>query len=225
MIKQETYTVLTNRLLEAYHSLGITNEEMMFLIHILSFKQVKEDFPPIQFLQKRMGLSQEETYNLIQSLLDKEMMSIETEQLASGKSSEAYNLEPLYGKLDQLDIQKEQAKKRQEDLKEEGTIFSIVEEEFGRSLSPIEYQQVAAWFSEDNYSLDMVKNAIKEAVLNGKLNLRYIDRILINWRKQNRSGNEREKASYRNAKLRQETTNLPPVPLTKIIKRVDDFKN
>ena len=71
----------------------------------------------------------------------------------------------------------------------------------------------------------MVKNAIKEAVLNGKLNLRYIDRILINWRKQNRSGNEREKASYRNAKLRQETTNLPPVPLTKIIKRVDDFKN
>ena len=37
-MQREYYTVLRNRILESYHRLNISNEEMMLLIHFLTLK-------------------------------------------------------------------------------------------------------------------------------------------------------------------------------------------
>ncbi|WP_458900368.1 hypothetical protein, partial [Corynebacterium pyruviciproducens] len=69
MVERKQYTVLQTSLLENYQALSLSNEEVMFLIHIVSFQQMQDDFPPIQALQKRMGYSQGETYDMIQNLI------------------------------------------------------------------------------------------------------------------------------------------------------------
>ncbi|MCG4282719.1 DnaD domain-containing protein, partial [Lacticaseibacillus saniviri] len=63
------------------------------------------------------------------------------------------------------------------------SLFSMVEVEFGRPLSPIEQQTIRAWLEEDHYAPEMIQLALREAVLNQAYSLRYMDRVLINWEK------------------------------------------
>ncbi|MDR1795411.1 MAG: DnaD domain protein [Erysipelotrichaceae bacterium] len=55
-------------------------------------------------------------------------------------------------------------------------IFAILEEVFGRPLTPVDYQYLEKWQA---YSKRDVIEAIKEAVVAGKNDIRYIDRILL----------------------------------------------
>lgn len=64
------------------------------------------------------------------------------------------------------------------------TIAHVFEKEFGRPLSPMEYQQILAW--AERHDQEIIKEALRRAVLNGKYNLRYIDKILLTWEKANR---------------------------------------
>ena len=61
-------------------------------------------------------------------------------------------------------------------------VFELVEREFGRTLSPMEYEIIKAWL-DNGISEDLIKEAIKEATFNGVSNLRYIDKILYEWGK------------------------------------------
>lgn len=60
-------------------------------------------------------------------------------------------------------------------------IYSIMEREFGRPLTPMEFETISAWIDKDRYHQEVILAALKEAVFAGKLNFRYIDRILLDW--------------------------------------------
>lgn len=60
------------------------------------------------------------------------------------------------------------------------TIYDYIEKNFGRTLSPIEYEEINNW--EDN---ELTRYAIKQAVLNGKYNIKYISRILDSYKTKN----------------------------------------
>ena len=57
-------------------------------------------------------------------------------------------------------------------------IYDFIEKNFGRTLSPIEYEEISTW--EDT---ELTRYAIKQSVLNGKYNIRYISVILNNYKK------------------------------------------
>ena len=60
------------------------------------------------------------------------------------------------------------------------SIASFVESNFGRTLSPIEYEQISLWENSE-----LTRYAIKQAVLNGKYNIKYINSILNSYEKNN----------------------------------------
>ena len=59
-------------------------------------------------------------------------------------------------------------------------LFTFIEENFGRTLSPIEYEEINTW--EDS---ELTRYAIKQSVLNGVYNIKYISTILHNYSKNN----------------------------------------
>lgn len=59
-------------------------------------------------------------------------------------------------------------------------IYSFIEDNFNRTLSPIEYEQISEW--EDN---ELTRYAIKQAVLNGAYSIKYITRILESYKAKN----------------------------------------
>ena len=60
-------------------------------------------------------------------------------------------------------------------------IFELVEREFGRTISPLEAEKIREW----DYPYEIVKLAIKEAVLRTSFSIRYIDKIIYKWKKAN----------------------------------------
>lgn len=57
------------------------------------------------------------------------------------------------------------------------SIYDFVEQNFGRTLNGIEIEMIKEW--EDN---ELTRYAIKQAVLNGKYNIKYINTILVSYK-------------------------------------------
>lgn len=60
------------------------------------------------------------------------------------------------------------------------SLFDVVEENFGRTLNPIEYEEISKW--EDN---ELTRYAIKEAILNNARGVKYINTILASYKAKN----------------------------------------
>ena len=78
--------------------------------------------------------------------------------------------------IDEKKIEKPPAPPKQQEKK----IFSFVEENFGRTLAPLEYQEIDTW--NDN---SLTRYAIKQAILRGKYSIKYISRILLAYEREN----------------------------------------
>lgn len=59
-------------------------------------------------------------------------------------------------------------------------LYDFVEKNFGRTLSPVEIDEISKW--ENN---DLTRYAIKQAILNGAYNFSYINKILHNYKMNN----------------------------------------
>lgn len=60
-------------------------------------------------------------------------------------------------------------------------LINVFEQEMG-FLSPTSMEELRRWLFEDNYSAEVIKLALREAVLNRRVTLNYIKAILRNWR-------------------------------------------
>ena len=61
-------------------------------------------------------------------------------------------------------------------------LVETFQQELGRLLTPFEIEDLTKTLREDGTSADLIKEALREAVLNGKANWKYIQAILRNWR-------------------------------------------
>lgn len=172
-------------LLKYYSELGMNEQDVMLIIHVLAFKQKEgKEFPTLEELGARMSIAQEKVIAVLQRLLQGGMLSIdEVADPVSGIHSERYNLKPLMERL---------AVCRMEELLKEASdqaaaeparndIYSIFEQEFGRPLTPMELESISNWLDRDGYSEELILASLKEAVFSGKVHFRYIDRILLEW--------------------------------------------
>ena len=65
-------------------------------------------------------------------------------------------------------------------VEEKMNMVDIFEEQFGRPLTPMEFDSIKEWV-QSGYSEEIILKALKEAVKSQVLTLRYIEGILINW--------------------------------------------
>lgn len=168
-----------------YKQLGISDDEAMLLLQLLAFHSDNIDFPTPGALAERMHFAENEITFKLQRLLQKGFIEITQGIDANGKIFEKYSMFPLWERILDLMDQQSLNQEEQQRKKEEGEIFSIFEQEFGRLLSPIEIETISSWLDQDKHSPKMIREALKEAVLAGKLSFRYIDRILFEWKKKN----------------------------------------
>ena len=58
----------------------------------------------------------------------------------------------------------------------------MFEREFGRTLSPMEFETINGWVN-NGVKPELIKDALKEAVLSGVTTIRYIEAIIREWSK------------------------------------------
>ncbi|MBP1949594.1 DnaD domain-containing protein [Virgibacillus litoralis] len=164
------------KLLDDYTSLGLNEKEIMLILQVLRFMQDNNDFPTPNDLASHLTFDEKECANILRKLIQKNFLSIEQLKNEQDQLSEVYSLNPLWEKL----FTKEEEKVS---TQEDGTIFILFEQEFGRPLSPFEIEMINTWLDADELKPALIKAALRESVLMAKLNFKYIDRILRDWQK------------------------------------------
>jgi len=171
---QEKPLVIPKIIFKTYKKLNITEEELILLLFMIDSGN-KMIYNP-EYFTEELGFNKYKVMELINDLYVKKIIDIIVEKNNLNKSEEYITLDLLYHKLvnDILD--------KQDDVEVDNSdIFSIFENEMGRTISPMEYDMVKGWITD--YNKEVVIEALKEAVYNGVNNFRYIDKILFEWKK------------------------------------------
>lgn len=163
-------------LFKNYKKLKITLEEFIFLMYLYN-KGNYEVFDPALF-SSEINSSLEEIMSMVSNLTDKNYIKVEVRKNDKGLMEDIVNLDDFYTKLSLLLVDEV----TKEEDHSNSNIYDMIEKEFGRTLSPIEYEIIKAWL-DSHISEELIKEALKEATFNGVSNLRYIDKILYEWGK------------------------------------------
>ena len=159
-----------------FPKLNIDLETFIFLMYLYNLDE-KIIFNPSK-LSEDFGISLQQVLVYVDNLVSNNLVSFEIIKNDKNISEEYLSLTYFYDKLSLLLIEDN----NEDTIEINSSIFEIIEKEFGRVLSPIEYEIIKAWH-ESNISDELINEALKEAVFNGVSNLRYIDKILYEWQK------------------------------------------
>ncbi|MBC1490215.1 DnaD domain-containing protein [Listeria booriae] len=189
------YVTLPHVLVENYAKLGMDEQELVVVLQLQSFLEKQIYFPSMEDIAKRMTLSTEQAFRVIQALVTKRLIAIKQQDGTAQVLAESYTLEPLWEKLMLLfeNMHEEQQVVSQQHV--QISLYSQFEQEFGRPLSPMEAEMLSAWIDQDRNNPELIREALKEAVISQKLSFRYIDRILLNWNRQNIKTAEQARAA------------------------------
>lgn len=170
---QERNIVVPIYILKNYKKFQIELDCFIFLMYLYNYGN-KMLFNPTLF-SNELNIDLSKVMGYVNDLTEKKLIRVEVLKNDKGLMEEVIVLDDFYNKLSYIII---------EDKNDSSsTIYGMIENEFGRTLSPIEVTIINAWL-EHQFSEDMIKEALKEAVFNGVSNLRYIDRILYEWEKE-----------------------------------------
>ena len=176
-------TVVPDLLLSSYEQLGLTAEELIWVLKIIRL-QKNRDFLSLEDLPQLLYSTSLEVEERVQVLEEKTILSRTAQK-------NCIILDPLFSALfdlwafSQMGSLKRNAEKAKEPAASAKSPFARLyrsfEKELGRGLSPIENEKISQWLAEDKYAADLVEEALRRAVLMGKRSFAYIDKILQSW--------------------------------------------
>ena len=166
------HMIIPNYLVKYYKEFDLDINEFIMLIYFLNSNE------KLIFDNKKISndlfMEQNEVLEIINSLIEKQYISIEMNK-SNGIIEEYISLDLFFKKINACLIENDTNDNSSD-------IYSKFEKEFGRTLSPVEYETISKWI-ENNIPLNLIEAALKEAILNGVNSIRYIDKILFEWNK------------------------------------------
>ncbi len=180
-------------LLQNYKELGIELKDFVFIMYLYN-KDNLIVFNPNK-ISEDLGITIKDVMEEISILSDKHLIEVKVIK-NRGVSEEVISLDLFYQKtsLMMMGTVSENANDSSNN-----SCFDFIEKEFGRTLSPMEYEIIKAWIEGGN-SDEIIEEAVREAIFNGVNNLRYIDKILYEWNKKGiktRSDVEKNRKNFR----------------------------
>jgi len=173
-ILKESTVSFPKLLLTHYHVLNIDDKDLVMLIYLINDKDLAYNPKKIS---DELHIPLNNVLEMINELVAKDILKIEIKKV-NNMRTEYISLDSLYHKLAFKVL-------NEEEKKDHNSLYSTFEREFGRTLSPIEYELISGWQGSNEFSDELILLALKEAVYNGAFNFRYIDKILYEWKKKN----------------------------------------
>lgn len=177
--------VIRRELLDHYAELGMDEQDLVILIKLIYASETSNKQPSIETLQQGSSMQPRQITSVIQNLIQRELLELNVRKDEEGKFTEYMNLDPFYEKLSQI-LKKQNLDHQESDSVEQfKQLFQLMEQSFGRPLSPYEIETLNQWIDVDQHDLSVIQAALDEALSQNKLSFKYIDRILLNWKKNN----------------------------------------
>ncbi|GBU10461.1 hypothetical protein AwErysi_00770 [Erysipelotrichaceae bacterium] len=132
--------------------------------------------PSNEHLSQITGMEIITVRQAIFSLIEKKYLGLNTVQIGS-KIAEVYDMDLLIQQLYKL---KHEGSKVGNQLQH---LVKMIELEFARQLSPIEIQCIQGWVYDEKIEVVVIEEALKETILAGVRNFKYMSAIIHNWQK------------------------------------------
>jgi len=129
----------------------------------------------VKKVAKATCLNEKDVLTSFGSLLDKKLLILNSIKNESGKMIDKVSLDNLYNGI------KDAASKKAKE-KEQDDLFTKFQQNYCHSLSGMDYEIIKAWI-ESGFTEELILGALEEANYNGVVSLRYIDKILFEWKK------------------------------------------
>jgi len=172
-----------NLLIANYKSLNLSEDEVMVLLVSDYCLEQGETLITPELLTLKMSMDGKKLSATLTALLNKNLIIYEEKD---GKLATSLN------GIKRLLIDEFLKKEGQPDANRNvQNLYNIYESEFGRPLTYTEIETIKSWL-ETGFSESQIILALKEAVASKAKNMRYIDKILLNWKQQE----ERNKEGY-----------------------------
>lgn len=162
-------------LLNNYKKLNLDEKEVVVIMHLFFLMQKNKNQNPMTSLKTRTTFKIKEISEILNGLVVKDYLSIDFD---SKSKKETYNLAPMLRAIQDLFTEELNEQISSEEKSEIKKISEMLQVEFARSLSPYELEIVSDWISDDE-TYSTVKKALAEANKAGKVDIKYIDAILV----------------------------------------------
>ena len=172
-LNNENHYTVPRYVLSYAKELGLDMDSLILLIYFLN-KPNKSIFDYKKIIED-INFTEKELLNALSTLKDKNILLILMEKNDSGVLEEKVDISLFYEIIFSKILNKETKENNEKDL------YDNFEKEFGRTLSPMEYEIINEWI-RSGISEELISEALKEAIFNGVKSLRYIDKILISWK-------------------------------------------
>lgn len=191
-IRKIGFTTLSNALIKNYAKIGLTDTQFIIVLQLEMFAQEQNFLPDQSLIAMQTNLSKADIGIGLQSLIEQEIIEIVQSTDSDNRIQNQYSLSPLYQKLiaylnENVPLSTSTDKTITPDNSDDtfSSLMRQFEIEFGRLLGPMEREMIQNWLSIDHYNEEIIKLALREAVLAQVYNFKYIDRILLNWQRMN----------------------------------------
>ena len=163
-------------ILKYFKKLNLTMDEFIFLMYLYN-KQDNLDFNP-EKIALDLNLDIMEVMGYISILTDKGYITLDVLKTENNILEEVINLNNFYERISTFLINSEV------DIKEENkkeNILQYVEQELGRPLNSLEIKTIHEW-QEAKIDDSLIMEALKIALNDGVYSLKYIDKILFDFK-------------------------------------------
>lgn len=183
-------TQVPDYLLNNYQAIGLSDQQFIDLLRVLACQQkfsayVEQDKLLAQWRGQRAEMSAALAALQQQGVL----------QRLEDVPGEVFSLAGLYAKLLELWVFQHSVPAQAASAEPEPAVrpddreiiraaYQLFEGEFARPLSPLELEKLNTWLIADRWDFALLKEAMRRAVLHNALNLAYIDKILLRWKRE-----------------------------------------
>ncbi len=165
--------------LNNYYKLGLNETDAVIIIKLNYLLKSNEAYISTKKLAETLSISPQTTSKRLNSLIERGFIKLKLIKNGNGKQSETFNLDLLIERILKSDYEEKEVDKIEKNKTLEGKLVKLFEEEFKKPLSVLDIQTITKWLNEDKYTFDLIKDALFEAIRSRKLNIRYVDGILL----------------------------------------------
>jgi len=163
-----------------YKKLGLNEASYTFLVLFARLIKEKPSAWSLSEITELMTLDAHVCSQIFISLIHDGFLLVESKEDEQGRRSEHYSLAPLFLKIEAI-LKKEATLNRASELE---SLSVKIEQLFG-VLSPKDIELIQYWMSDDGFDVSLIEIALGEMQMHDIRSLKYVDKILLDWKRKN----------------------------------------
>lgn len=165
--------------LNNYYKLGLNETDAVIIIKLNYLLGSNKTYISPKELAQTLSISSQTASKRLNSLIERGFIKLELVSKKNGKQTENFNLDLLIERIVKSDYEEKEVDLIEKNKTVEGKLVKLFEEEFKKPLSVLDIQTITKWLNEDKYSFERIKDSLFEAIRSRKLNIKYVDGILL----------------------------------------------